>query len=762
MTRPRRIFRPRRTVLPLSIPTIPSQLVSRGLITREPMVGPLQPGQERPFKYTLTKPWSEYTEVQQEELKELGFTLITTPPKINLALNRLVAAGAVNVSEDGQQVTLRTPMEQLPDNLYKDAISLGFTDKGTTGKTITRQYYDEIAKDPRKYYTVADIISFDPKGATQAEKTAVILGAFENFFGGIWGFLTGGEYSPKTVTPSTVAYARNLPASEKFKLDVMAFAGNTMAVYLASLGIGAVADLTIAGATKIASGLGLTTPSGIAKIALKISNSPKLSTYVQYGVTAGLNTPSMVALYKTGTKAAKGEVDLDDFALQLANVIAGIAVGKKGFKTGAEKSKWLRDWYNTRKAIKFDFNQLTPPEIVDQWKTGRFPKYTEKTYAEMVEEFKRYAKEYNAEEVLGDLSKNRYRTYHTTSKNWGIKEGGIATVKFGDTRPIDNAPNFETVKKFPGLFVDSVPSKYFLRVGSKTYQGDPTKLVLPGRGGTPAIMVIDTNIGVMPKFSTTTEVWTWLGVQAGKNKVYIPPSNMISPEMEAIVPSTTTIIRIPGQFATKVDGSWVLVEKWALVGDDMIDVVGGMSLPKGSTLSTLGTRIIENPMTPESYLTWGVLPTATSFGSSQISSKEVSSLAAEYNISEAEVISILSSLGTSISTSTSAITAPSTLSTSKVSSVLEGNSPIPLSAVPPPAPLPLVKLEIPTRDIKSGIYKKIMKFEVKLLYLPASQKYIVKSKSFHGAAKKTLMRRKSSKVPKRVKVRIIEETTQKL
>lgn len=711
--------------------------------------------------YELTKPISKLSPAEIAQLNRVGFNItakdiandLTYQHQIN-ALGELRSANAVTMQNG--QITLKTPMNELPDNLYKDAVALGFG--AAKPKGVSSQAYDWLNKEMPNGLVpwIIDKVSGRKTGTTKgvtignmwvdavfgpetAEAAAVPIGSSERTFEGAANFLTNSNnFDYRTVSPDTISYTKKMSKEEQTSLGVLSLGGTIVSNYVMTAPIGVATDMALAGASKISSTLRV----GIGKVSRMIGKHPDLARMIMYGTAVGMSAPEIADMYK---RYQKGETDFDHFMFRIAEMGVGIAAGVKGFEAGGKFSRQLRNWYNTRSIqTKFPAETLMSERNIKGGKLYSYPKDLKpKDYANF---FKVDARTNLGEEYLGNLEKGKYRVYHIASDQAESKISGDRHVV---ERYYSISPEYAKAHlKFEGMYTSSQPSK--LRLGNLPGE-EAGKLGLPGGPSTPYMFVTDVKVNVMPKGMTYTKTVSWLSNFAEKGVAYVPSIEFISKaENEAIIPRNSQFVLARTGLGMQFGDTTTIVEMWNPVSDSMavqlkadgFTVVTGESLVVKSTSSPLSL--------PDQLLSVGIAPPSMLRPSINLSDSEVSRLAIKYGISKSEVRSIISSLNSAISSSKS-----TAMTSKRLSEALSSSAPS--QSVPPPTEVLPAKLKLPQLTSEQRRYgQHIILFEVKLFYPGATQRYVIKSKTFHNAAQNALMRRNISAIPRDVRVRVIK------
>lgn len=725
-------------------------LVEKGLLKEihpihaPPLSGVYVPGNW--VRYELTKNVLDYTPSELNDLRQAGYNIPTDQTALNTAYQNLKNVGAVSFK--GDQFQLNVPVSQLPDNLRDDALTLGFEEQHGISEAVglrespVRMLY-EYVKD------VPVLAEMSPRGiqirkpgeATGSERGLSILGNIENTILAIPDMvlgLVGTTTFTERSSPSTISYARNLPEIERQKLEIVGLAGTAIGSYVSLKGAGFVVDNLFAGARTIAGRLGVSTSTVIKKI----SANKKLAGYVNKGVIIGLNTPSMVALYEAGTKTARGEEELDKFAFQIAELAVSIGAGYKGYEAGTKSAQKFRNWLKTRKIEK---GKLFPAETLmsqRNLKGGKIYEYPKNLKPEEYSDyFKADARDHLGEEYLGKLTKGKYRVYHVGDKNLG--ERHIVQEYYSI-----NEAYAKKHLKFPGLYTSSEPSK--LRLGSMPGEKTSGNVGWPGAQSTSYMSVVDLKVDVIPKGLTHEQAMKWISNYAKKGVAYVPSVEFISAENEAIISMSTQMVAVRTGFGMQYGDKVTLVDLWNPVTNSQAVAMKNAGL----TVKTYGEIIARDTRSSialsDKLFTLGIAVPGQKVLTS-ISESDIARLSREYNMSESEVRLAISDFTSQITSS-----GQSQITTSNLKSIIEPSETTPLSVVPPGV-VPLAKLKFPHLKSEVREYgKHVIKFEVKLLYPSASQRYVIKSKTFHNATQNALMRRGTKTIPKIVKVKVIK------
>lgn len=760
-------------------------------------------------KIELTKSVTKLSTNELSQLQKIGMTVSQSTITYQSALDKLKNSGVVIVVND--QIQLKTSLQNLPDELYEAAKIVGFRTTDV-GKGLSFAVYDWMKQNAPQGLIPAliDMATGKKPGTTKAisitgglslpmiqplgrlpavEKPSIIIGGIEQATLGTIGWaqslLTGkNSFDYRTVTPETIEYTRGLDPTEKINLQMAGLAGYALGTYVLTAGTGFVADMTLAGAKNIAVGIagkvGVTMPLTVAKIASTVASHPRLAQLVVYGTMVGLSAPEMAEMYN---RYQSGLMDFDDFTYKIAQRGTGIIVGIKGFETGAKGGRALREWWNTRGRTLIQIQELMRPETIQ---TGKLPTYSKNLpQTKWSREYKELAKKLTAEGYLGQLAPDEYRLWHGSGDVWKYRLNEMTTVQTG-----------ESLNKFPGLFLSPEPSPLRLG-GTSSFATSPSKIGLPGTGTNAYLLAIDAYVDVMPSGLSRTELWSWLLKQVGSKTTYIPPVGMITPEMESILPVGTKIINVGKGWYTNFGGHRILVDKWVIVPNEVASQIISTGLPKGMVLSTLGEVVSRSTTSvADKILAFGLIPTSSTYSSTELSPQIVTNLAKEYNISETEVRSIVSSLGYTRSDLSSSLTPSSStpLSPQEISSLVTPTSlapssmplssdftpsSIPPSSIPPsgitpsstpPSSVPPSSVppsEIPPSSIppippiKPGfngrtrggkiVESEFMKiFDVILQYYSTSEQFKIRANSFRSASFQALQRRKNKEIPEEV------------
>ena len=159
---------------------------------------------------------------------------------------------------------------------------------------------------------------------------------------------------------------------------------------------------------------------------------------------------------------------------------------------------------------------------------------------------------------------------------------------------------------------------------------------------------IDALVDVMPSGMTKAQIWSWLTAQAGTQAAYIPPVSMMSSEMEAIIPSTSVLVKVGDAWYTNWAGHRVLVNKYVLLPSDLPAEILSAMTRKGMEVVSLHDLVSKAPSVADTYLTFGIVPPSYMYSGAELSDDAIKALAKAYNISEAEVRTLVKSTAYSL------------------------------------------------------------------------------------------------------------------
>ena len=581
-------------------------------------------------------------QLEEESIKphpEKAYTYKTSPTKLQIAehkkikkqtdaINKLIKSGVAK--EENGQIVLTKDYKAFTDNQIKTAKTAGFdvSDKENLSFTVFEYGQKNLSKKNQKI----------------TEYTSVVLGQGEKVYsetiGALHSFVTGKPNTRnRSVTPETIGYTRNLSKQEEAYLTVGVIGSNYLANYAVAMPVGMVVGGVFKGASSIAKASGLKSPQAITKIAQEISKHPQLAQAIIYAPIAGIEAKTVYDAYKAGTPT---ETILMNEAMRVGTIMGQIQGLQSGFKVNAK----IEEWYKTRG------RNLIPPEELFRsvtLETGKLPTYEGKNRSSWSKEFKELAKKLSAEEYLGTVAPDEYRVWHGTESPFSLKKGETLTVLDG-----------KSLNKFPGLFVAPEPSPLRLPSGA-SYTGE-SRLALPGLGGVSEIASIDALVEVMPSGMTRAQTQAWLNKQIGLKTAYIPPTSMITAEMEAIIPANSQLVKIGEEWYTNYAGHRVLVNQYILVAEGTTLSM----LPKGAEFVKLSQLSSYSLPIETTYLAYGIIPPTIT---TTLSTSEIKALSKLYGVSESTIRKMVSSLSSTVSDIKTSTVTSSTVKLSDITSI---------------------------------------------------------------------------------------------
>lgn len=600
-------------------------LISQDIVEKVPMVGPLSKGQERPTSYTVTRlGLANASDKEFGMLQDLGFNVTSKMRTQAQAIQRLEAADVVSV--EGNEVVFKASVTSLPDNLYKDAQTLGFkvdtvfgeqTDIGKAPSFIVLDWLKENA--PSGIIpAIIDAVTGQKKGTTTFSKQTAILNtisgkppAAEAFATGIGGIETAvldvlnfpqlftGKPTIvlRTVSPDTISYTRNVSSAELTNLRFQSVAGYGVGSFIVSAGVGTATDLAFAGVRGIIARVGVQTPKYLGKAATAIATRPNLAKGLVYGTAGVFAAPSYIQSYK---QLEAGKIDSGQFVFDVTKKTVGMAAGFAGAQVGLEAGKSIRRWYAKREL------EMIPTDVLVSERNQQSKLYTypdDVPQSKWGEWFKKDAQRNIGEEYFGGLDEGKYRIYR-----------GAENVLQGEEHIVQEYYSITekyalSHKKYRGAYFASEPSALRLgRTQTLSAPDVPSRVGLAGGSVTRYLMVTDSGLASMPTGLTHPQSMRWLDSQVGKGTAFIP-SDFISSEAEAIMPMGTRMVKVGSGWGMQFGENVAVVDKWTPISTQEYNVLISGKLPTGMEVSTFGevvSRTSFNP--PTETLSIGSIP----------------------------------------------------------------------------------------------------------------------------------------------------------
>lgn len=308
-----------------------SEYESKGLIAKDYIAGPIQPGEERKYSYKMSKNFWDYTPAEQAKIEGM-FNISSEMKKQSTTIGRLVSSGAVKVVNGG--VVPNKPYLELNKRQVEDMTSLGFDMPSweTISKTQALRTDNPITNIPFGVVTVTGQITKDATGLLNwLTKDADIFGLIPD---------TDIKFKGLSYDDFTQWVKLNPTPSEQALL----VAGNVSLGIAESLALAPLFDAGISGVMSAAGKVGnfVVSKTGIAKVASYIANNEKLATAVTkipsftYGKATVKNIGHWLKAHPTITAVL---ISAPISGMQVGTAIQQLQSGREPYEVAMELGK---------------------------------------------------------------------------------------------------------------------------------------------------------------------------------------------------------------------------------------------------------------------------------------------------------------------------------------------------------------------------------------------------------------------------------------